>query len=77
MIHDRDLWNSGCRVNVQSAFGGAAFTEDAPDGHKLKSRSIGPNIGISKGIFLGGLPLIVGAGYHPRGANYEFEVSIP
>ena len=67
----------GWGIYVGGAFGGAAFTEDAPDGHKLKSRSIGPNIGISKGLFLGGLPLIVGAGYHPRGANYEFEVSIP
>ena len=25
LINDRDLWNSGCRVNVQSAFGGAAL----------------------------------------------------
>ena len=74
---DQEPQLPGWGVYVGGAFGGAAFTEDAPDGHKLKSRSIGPNIGISKGLFLGGFPLIVGAGYHPRGANYEFEVSIP
>ena len=43
-----------------------------PDGHSIESRLNLPNFGISKGLFLGGIPLVVGAGYHPRGYTYEF-----
>ena len=63
----------GWGIYVGGAFGGATSVDDLPDGHSIESRLIVPNIGVSKGMFLGGVPLIVGAGYHPRGYTYEFD----
>ena len=63
----------GWGIYVGGAFGSATSVDDLPDGHSIESRLIAPNIGVSKGMFLGGVPLIVGAGYHPRGYTYEFD----
>jgi len=63
----------GWGIYVGGAFGGATSVDDLPDGHSIESRLIAPNIGVSKGMFLSGVPLIVGAGYHPRGYTYEFD----
>ena len=63
----------GWGIYVGGAFGSATSVDDLPNGHSLESRLIAPNIGVSKGMFLGGVPLIVGAGYHPRGYIYEFD----
>ena len=64
----------GWGIYVGGAFGSATSVDDLPDGHSLESRLIAPNIGVSKGMFLGGVPLIVGAGYHPRGYTYDAEI---
>ena len=61
----------GWGIYVGGAFGGGTSVDDLPDGHSLESRLIAPNIGVSKGMFLGGVPLIVGAGIHPRGYTYK------
>jgi len=61
----------GWGIYVGGAFGGATSVDDLPDGHSFESRLIAPNIGVSKGMFIGGIPLIVGAGYHPRGFIYK------
>tara|TARA_B100000900_G_scaffold230938_1_gene196120 strand:- start:13 stop:624 length:612 start_codon:yes stop_codon:yes gene_type:complete len=63
----------GWGIYVGGAFGSATSVDDLPDGHSIESRLIAPNIGVSKGMFLGGVPLIVGAGYHPRGYTYELD----
>ena len=63
----------GWGIYVGGAFGSATSVDDLPDGHSIESRLIAPNIGVSKGMFLGGVPLIVGACYHPRGYTYEFD----
>ena len=65
----------GLGVYIGGTFGGATSVNDLPDGHTIGSRLNVPNVGISKGLFLGGIPLIVGAGYHPRGYTYEFTNS--
>ncbi len=62
----------GWGIYVGGTFGGATSVDELPDGHSIESRLNVPNIGISKGLFLGGIPLVVGAGYHPRGYTYEF-----
>ena len=61
----------GWGIYLGGAFGGGTSVDDLPDGHSLESRLIAPNIGVSKGMFLGGVPLIVGAGIHPRGYTYK------
>ncbi|OUX34888.1 MAG: hypothetical protein CBE24_00495 [bacterium TMED264] len=61
----------GWGVYVGGAFGGASSVDDLPDGHSFENRLFVPNIGISKGMFLGGIPLIAGVGIHPRGYTYE------
>ena len=61
----------GWGIYVGGAFGGATSVDDLPYGFSFESRLIAPNIGVSKGMFLGGIPLIVGAGYHPRGFTYR------
>jgi len=66
----------GWGLYVGGAFSSAASVEDLTDGHTYESRFVAPNIGISKGLFLGGIPLIVGAGYHPRGFTHEFSSNV-
>ena len=61
----------GWGVYVGGAFGNATAVDDLPDGTNLESRLVLPNIGVSKGLMLGPVPLIVGFGYHPRGYTYK------
>ena len=61
----------GWGVYVGGAFGNATSVDDLPDGTNLESRLVLPNIGVSKGLMLGPVPLIVGFGYHPRGYTYK------
>ncbi|MDC0881855.1 outer membrane beta-barrel protein [Candidatus Marinimicrobia bacterium] len=61
----------GWGVYVGGAFGNATAVDDLPDGTNLESRLVLPNIGVSKGLMLGSVPLIVGFGYHPRGYKYK------
>ena len=68
---DQEPQLPGWGVYLGGAFGGATSIDELPDNHSFESRLIVPNIGISKGIFLGGIPLIAGVGIHPRGYTYE------
>jgi hypothetical protein len=61
----------GWGVYVGGAFGNATTVNDLPDEVKLESRLVLPNIGVTKGLMLGPVPLIVGFGYHPRGYTYK------
>ena len=72
---DQEPQLPGLGVYVGGVFGGATSVDELPDGQTIESRLNVPNIGISKGLFLGGIPLFVGAGYHPRGYTYEFTSS--
>ena len=69
----------GWGVYVGGAFGNATAVDDLdlPDGTNLESRLVLPNIGVSKGLMLGPVPLIVGFGYHPRGYTYKATVPYP
>ena len=72
---DQEPQLPGLGVYIGGTFGGATSVDDLPDGHSIESRVNIPNFGVSRGFFLGGIPLIVGAGYHPRGYTYEFTNS--
>ena len=61
----------GWGVYIGGAFGNATSVDDLPDEVKLESRLVLPNIGVTKGLMLGPVPLIVGFGYHPRGYTYK------
>ena len=73
----------GWGVYVGGAFGNATSVDDLPDGTNLESRLVLPNIGVSKGLMLGPVPLIVGFGYHhaseqkdeSQGGNFKFSLS--
>ena len=69
---DQEPQLPGLGFYIGGTFGGATSVDELPDGHSIESRLNLPNFGISKGLFLGGIPLVVGAGYHPRGYTYEF-----
>ena len=58
---------------IGGAFGNATTVDDLPDEVKLESRLVLPNIGVTKGLMLGPVPLIVGFGYHPRGYTYKYN----
>ena len=49
--------------------GGGLYTAsiDDIDSDSVKSATLFPSFGISKGVMVGGFPLLVGAGYHQRG----------
>ena len=69
---DQEPQLPGLGVYVGGTFGGATSVDELPDGHSIESRLNVPNIGLRRGLFLGGIALVVGAGYHPRGYTYEF-----
>ena len=46
---------------------GAISVEDLPDGHDIGGVGTFPNIGISKGIIVGPMPLTIGIGLGHRG----------
>ena len=60
----------GWGVYVGYGMMGASVDEDAGDLETISA----PGFGVSKGLMLGGLPLQVGLGIHPRGYKSEFEV---
>ena len=49
--------------------GGGSFSAsiDDFDSDSVKSNTLFPSVGISKGVMAGGFPLLVGVGYHQRG----------
>lgn len=49
---------------------GAISVEDLPDGHDIGGVGTFPNIGISKGIIVGPMPLTIGIGLGHRGYSY-------
>ena len=61
----------GWGVYGGGAVGNAPAVAEQPDGPTLESRLVLPNIGVSKGLMLGPVPLIVGFGYLPRGYTYK------
>lgn len=59
----------GWGVYIGYGMMGASVDEDAGDLETISA----PGFGVSKGLMLGGLPLQVGLGIHPRGYKSEFE----
>ena len=47
--------------------GSYSATIEGVDADSVKRATLFPSIGVTKGVMVGGLPLIVGAGYHQRG----------
>ena len=63
----------GWGVYVGYGLAGASGDSVDVDGAELETVGL-PGFGVSKGVMLGGLPLQVGLGLHPRG--YKLEVDM-
>lgn len=63
----------GWGVYVGGGMVGASGDSLTGDGVTVSSVLALPNIGVSKGVMLGGMPLMVGVGIHQRGYNLEVQ----